>query len=108
MQDASGCTPVAEAQAGNNNAPDVVLPAGLRIPVSGMLLIADADGSGVTQVPNVSAADVVAADADLENMGGDAIQLISPAGTLWDVLGTSTTGASLAVATRATEAPSPM
>ena len=77
----------------------VVLPAGTRIPVDGILVVADATAAGTTAVPGVTAADVLVRDIDFENSGGDAVQLVSASGALLDALGTSPTGAALATNT---------
>jgi hypothetical protein len=79
------------ASAGNRNQSSIVLPAGLRIPVDGFLVVADETGTtGTTQVAN---ADVIVNDADFENTGGDAIQLVAPGGTmLLDAVGTDAAG----------------
>ena len=77
------------------------LPMGVRIPADGILLVADGIGtvtSTDTAVPNfVVGVDVEDDQLDLENSGGDAIQLIAagtPA-TLLDTVGTDLTGANL-------------
>jgi hypothetical protein len=87
------------ANAGNRNADgdltagetdgEITIPAGTRIPVDGILLVCDGVGTSttITNVPNASPADVVVRDMDLENGGGDAVQLVSAAGTLLDVVG---------------------
>ncbi|MET0403120.1 MAG: hypothetical protein ABW123_11990 [Cystobacter sp.] len=74
-----------------------VIPAGTRIPADGILLIADATTTGTTSVPGFTAGvDVLARDMDMENGGGDAIQLISAAGPLLDTVGHDASGNNLA------------
>jgi hypothetical protein len=95
---------------GDNNPgnPDgeFAIPAGTRIPVDGILLIADANSAGTaTTVPGfVAGVDVLAPDMDMENSTGappvgETIQLVSAAGSLLDVLGHEPNGALLDVAT---------
>ncbi|SEK89733.1 IPT/TIG domain-containing protein [Stigmatella aurantiaca] len=79
---------------------EFVLPAGTRFPADGILLIADATTANITSVANfVNGVDVKARDIALERGGGDTIQLVSAQGTLLDVLGHDTAGATLTVAT---------
>ncbi|SEU23456.1 Ig-like domain-containing protein [Stigmatella erecta] len=79
---------------------EFILPAGTRFPADGILLIADATVNNMTSVAGfVEGVDVKARDISLERGGGDTIQLVSAAGTLLDVLGHDTAGASLTVAT---------
>jgi hypothetical protein len=74
-----------------------VLPEDARIPADGLLLVADGLVDGSTSVPHVTpGVDVIARDIDMENGGGDSIQLIAADGTLLDALGTDATGAALA------------
>jgi hypothetical protein len=75
------------------------IPAGTRFPADGILLIADIASSGQTLVPNfVAGVDLGANSVDLENGGGDAVQLINAAGTaLLDAVGQDTVGADLDV-----------
>ena len=74
-----------------------VIPAGTRIPADGILLVADATTAGTTSVANfVAGVDVLARDMDMENSGGDAIQLVSPSGQLLDTVGHDVNGANLA------------
>jgi adhesin/invasin len=75
------------------------IPAGVRIPADGILLLADTIGiTQNTAVPNVvDGVDVKIRTLDPENGGGDSIQLISadtPA-TLLDAVGYDTAGANL-------------
>ncbi|HEX8699879.1 MAG TPA: hypothetical protein VF815_13635 [Myxococcaceae bacterium] len=78
---------------------EVTLPAGVRIPADGILLVADGIGTtNNTTVPNfVPGVDVRIANLDLENSGGDAIQLIAPGtpATLLDAVGYDPGGANL-------------
>jgi hypothetical protein len=76
---------------------EVVLPAGTRIPADGLLIVADGTTAGATSVPNVTSADVIVRDVDLENGGGDSLQLISASGELLDTLGFDANGNPLAV-----------
>jgi hypothetical protein len=64
--------------------------------VDGILLIADTNAAGATTVPGyVPGVDVPAQDMDMENGGGDSIQLISPTGQLLDVMGHDVNGTAL-------------
>ena len=92
--------------AGTYNAmADVTIPAGVRIPADGILLVADGFGTTTnTLVPNfVAGVDVRINTLDPENSGGDALQLFMPGtpNVLLDTVGTdlngSTTGANLDV-----------
>ncbi|WP_224372515.1 IPT/TIG domain-containing protein [Hyalangium versicolor] len=75
------------------------LPAGVRIPADGILLIADLYNSGLTGIPTyIPGVDVGNKALDFENLGGDAYQLISATGQLLDALGHDVTGANLDVA----------
>jgi hypothetical protein len=71
------------------------IPAGTRFPADGILLIADLATSGQTLVPNfVTGVDLGANNVDLENGGGDAVQLINAEGTaLLDTVGQDTAAA---------------
>jgi len=73
------------------------IPAGTRFPADGILLIADVATSGSTLVDNfVSGVDIGVNSVDLENGGGDAVQLLNAAGTaLLDAVGQDTAGANL-------------
>ena len=73
------------------------LPATTRFPADGILLLADLGSNGQTQVPNfVAGVDIGLNDVDLENGGGDAVQLINAAGTaLLDTVGQDTAGGAL-------------
>lgn len=74
-----------------------VIPAGTRFPADGILLIADATTAGATSVPGyVAGVDVLARDMDMENGGGDAIQLVSAGGSLLDTVSHDPTGNPLA------------
>jgi hypothetical protein len=77
---------------------EFTLPPETRIPADGILLVADTLANGNTTVPNfVDGVDVKTANLDLENSGGDSVQLISagtPA-TLLDALGHDTNGGNL-------------
>jgi hypothetical protein len=57
-------------------------PAGTQLPADGILVVADTDGSGVTQVAN---ADFLSSNFDLEN-GADALQLLDASGALVDAV----------------------
>jgi hypothetical protein len=88
------------ASAGTFNAMgEITIPAGVRIPADGILLVADRIGVTTnTAVPNfVPGVDVSFANLDPENNGGDALQLLA-AGTpttLLDAVGYDTAGANL-------------
>jgi hypothetical protein len=72
-----------------------VIPAGVRIPADGILLIADRSPAlgGNTQVPGfVPGVDVLAEDVDFEGGGRDAIQLTDLDGVLLDTVGTDPQG----------------
>ncbi|WP_224240688.1 Ig-like domain-containing protein [Hyalangium gracile] len=75
---------------------EFVIPAGRRIPVDGILLVADANAAvTTTQVPGFTpGVDVLARDMDMEDGGGDVIQLVSASGTLLDTLGHDLTSVS--------------
>jgi hypothetical protein len=77
----------------------VAIPAGVRLPADGVLLIADADNDvTTTQVAGfVAGVDVLVRDIDLENGGEDAVQLVDAQDALADVLGHESSGANLAV-----------
>jgi hypothetical protein len=88
---------------GENNPGDTdaeyTFPAGFRIPVDGVLFVADTDAAGNTSVPNyVAGVDLKTRDMDLENGPNEAVQLVSASGTLLDALGYDPAGANLAVA----------
>jgi hypothetical protein len=79
-----------------NGVPTATLPAALRIPTDGILVIADETGtSGATNVPG---SDVIVNDIDTENSGGDVLQLVF-GGALIDVVGHGLNSAPLAVNT---------
>ncbi|HLL06783.1 MAG TPA: Ig-like domain-containing protein [Myxococcaceae bacterium] len=95
-----------EGRSGNvpgtyNAMAEATIPAGVRIPADGILLVADGVGTTTnTQVPNfVANVDVRIANLDAENNGGDAIQLFMPGtpNVLLDTVGYDPTGAALAV-----------
>ncbi|KFE70328.1 beta strand repeat-containing protein [Hyalangium minutum] len=77
---------------------EFTLPAGTRFPADGILLVADANSSVTsTQVVGFTpGVDVLARDMDVENSGGDSIQLVSATGTLLDAVGHDANGATLA------------
>jgi hypothetical protein len=88
------------ATAGQRNGVTQTIPAGTRIPVDGILLVADETGATLgTSVLGMTAADVILNDVDFENSGGDAVQLVSATGTLLDALGQNVGGAALATST---------
>ena len=98
LTDVEGRTGTTAAGAYNVFGP-YTIPAGTRFPADGILLIADIASSGQTLVPNfVAGVDLSANNVDLENPGGDAVQLINAAGTaLLDAVGQDTAGADLDV-----------
>ncbi|HPH70301.1 MAG TPA: hypothetical protein PLF40_31335, partial [Kofleriaceae bacterium] len=54
----------------------IVIPAGTRMPADGILILADANTTvTTTSVANVHANDLLFRDVDLENNGGDALQM---------------------------------
>ena len=91
------------AAAGQRNSTDLItLPGTLRVPVDGLLLVADELGAaGTTLVPNVGANDVITRDADFENSGGDAAQLVTGTTQYLDALAHSVGGAMLDVSVAA-------
>ncbi|MEM7205974.1 MAG: lamin tail domain-containing protein [Planctomycetota bacterium] len=58
-------------------------PAGALIPADGFVVVADADSSGSTLVPNF---DYLDSDMDLEN-SNEAVQLLDPGGAIVDAVG---------------------
>ncbi|HMY16898.1 MAG TPA: lamin tail domain-containing protein, partial [Polyangium sp.] len=93
LDDIEGVT----APIGVTKGAEMVIPAGTRIPVDNILLLADELGTtGTTQVPGFTPADVILNDVDYENSGGDAMQLISANNVLLDAVGQSATGTNFA------------
>ncbi|KFE68697.1 Ig-like domain-containing protein [Hyalangium minutum] len=97
IADVEGRAGTTAAGANNESFSPYTIPAGTRFPADGILLIADLNPSGQTLVPNfVAGVDVGANNVDLENFGGDSVQLINAAGTaLLDVLGQDVSGTTL-------------
>lgn len=85
---------------GPNSVADAKLPADWRVPVDGILLIADGTGNSTsdTGVTAITPADVIVPNLDLENADGDAL-LLTRALVLMDVVAVESTGADLAAST---------